>query len=350
MYIFISQFPAESISVYYIQRNLKGIPDVKNKLIVVVIVLACLLPSLVAVLNYKTSKDAPVDMSTATTVTIDDINGRTFKFDKGSSDENESKQAEAIINFFMKLNSNASSITGLPDSLLGEKFYKVTLANSARSESYEYYFSADPTTCYYRSQNGATFKITEEDAKTFLATTYAESIYGDSVMPALTLCGSTQVAPMAAVWQYKNYSNEFVDADTSSFIKTDIQNYDLEGGLDLDFDIEPDYCTVSVTSDTGEKIWDGMLQDLSAISLDKVANVTVAVVAKWYEDSSRSFCGELDYAFGTTLTAPASFYASFDTIRAGKFLAITATNILKPEPIETTSTMENTIAPVLYGA
>ena len=322
----------------------------KNKLLTVVIIIACLIPSVVALISYRSTKDAPVDTSTAVTVSIDDMSGRSYTFDKNSSDKQESEQAEALISFFSKLNKNAAPITALPDSLLGARFYKVTLANVATTESYEYYFSSDPTTCYYRAQNGNTFKIAEDDAKTFLGTTYAESVYNDAAMPVLTVAHTQPAVPDTAIWQYKNFSGEFVDANTSEVVKNEVEEYELAGGLDLTFDIEPDYCSVNVADKNGEKIWDGMLADLASIVLDKTENVTVSVVAKWYEDSSRNFCGEMNYVFNTVLSAPASFHLGMDSVESGKFVAITATNVLKPSAVEVSSDLPTFTAPVFYCA
>lgn len=321
----------------------------KNTVIIIIIAVLCIIPTIVAVVNYKTTKDAPVDMSTATKVTLNDISGHSYTFDCNSENEEEAGQAKALINFFMQTNANATAISGLPDSLLGERFYNVTLENTARSESYEYYFSSDPATCYYRAQNGNTFKIAEEDAATFLATTYAESIYKDSTVPVLSV-GQSAATPDAAVWQYKNYSGEYVDADTSSLVKDEVESYDLAGGLALSFDIEPDYCLVSIEDEDGGKLWEGMLADINSITLDKTKAVKVTVKAKWYEDSERTFCGDLNYTFSTMLTAPASFYIGMDTVDAGNFIAVTATNVLKPSAVEMTSDMPTTLTPTFYQA
>ena len=337
-------------STYFAELCCERKNIVKNKLIIIIIVVLCLVPSVVAIVNYNTTKDAPVDMSTATAVQIDDISGRTYIFDKNSADKNEAEQAEALIRFFMQANKNAAPITGLPDSILGEKFYKVTLSNAARQENFEYYFSSDPTTCYVRAQNGLTYRINEADAATFLATTYAESVYADSELPALTVAHTQSATPDTAVWQYKNYSGDYVDADTTALVKNEVEPYELEGGLDLEFSIEPDYCLVIVNEEEGDKIWEGMLGELNTITLDKTKTVIVNVKAKWYEDSERSFCGDLSYIFSTTLTAPASFYIGMDETDAGNFVAVTATNVLKPSAVEVTSDMPNTIMPTFYKA
>ena len=329
---------------------MEGIFMKKNTLIIVIIAVLCLIPTVVAIANFKSTKDAPVDMSTATRITLDDIGGRTYTFDKASADTDKAGQADALINFFMQTEKNATQITGLPDSLLGERFYKVTMSNSAREESYEYYFSSDPSTCYYRAQNGNTFKIAESDAELFLSTAYAESVFSDSRLPTLTVSGTQTVTPDSAVWQFRNNSGSFVDADTSDKIKAETETFDLAGGLDLTFDSEPDYCHITVNGESGEKLWDGMLNEISTISLDKTKAVNIAIDARWYEDSSRGFCGHIGYNFSTTLTAPASFYIGMDTVGAGNFIAVTATNVLKPSAVELTSDMPKTIAPVFYPA
>ena len=126
------------ISIFASHKRIHSIAErkiaVKNKVIIILVVILCFIPTVVAVVNYKNTKDAPVDMSTAVSVSIDDISGRKLSFSKSSEDKDEAGQADALIRFFVQMNKNASSIPGLPDSLLGDKFYKVTLRNSADME------------------------------------------------------------------------------------------------------------------------------------------------------------------------------------------------------------------------
>ncbi len=317
----------------------------KNKLIIAVVLLACLIPSVVAFTSYQHTQNAPVDESTATVISIDDINGKNFTERKQLNGD----RADTLIRYFLGLKANAQSIVALPDSLMGHDFFKVTISSVVRSETFECYFSTDPSTCYLRASDGTTYKISEADAEEFITSEYAESLYGESAMPVLILSDEFDVQPDQAIWQYKNYTGEFVDSDTSGIVYDYLESYDVEGGINLSFDIEPDYCTVGIVGKDGDTLYDGSLSDIGTFALSTTEVVTVNVTARWYEDPSRAFCGELDYSFSSLVSAPAEFYLGLTTVEAGKFTAITAVNVTKPENIQFTSTIgSEAIAPRFY--
>ena len=155
----------------------------KNKIVLCLLLVACLIPSAVAYSSYHRTQNAPVDENTAVSVSIDDINGRNYTLTKDTDGES----AEQMIKYFLGTIQNAQPIVALPDSLMGEKFFKVTISTGIKDESYEYYFTTDPETCYLRSADGATYKIAAKDAETFITSEYAESLYGKAAMPTLTL-------------------------------------------------------------------------------------------------------------------------------------------------------------------
>lgn len=318
----------------------------KNKIVLLLLLVACLIPSAVAYSSYHSTINAPVDETNASSVSIDDINGKSYTLTKDTDGE----AAEQMIKYFIGTVKNAQSIVALPDSLMGEKFFKVTLSSGIKDETYEYYFTTDPTTCYLRSSDGATYKIAEADAEMFITSEYAESLYGEAAMPRLTISNSYDVQPDTAIWQYKNYTGSFVDADTTELVFDHLESYDLEGGIDLAFDIAPDFCSVKITDDDGNFIYDGTLADLTTYKTDDTGRVNIEVLARWYEDPARNFCGELDYKFSSIVTAPAEFYLGVPTVEAGKFTAITALNVTKPENIKFSSTMSSDITPVFYMA
>ncbi len=316
----------------------------KNKLVLCLLLAACLIPSVVAYVSYNTTQNAPIDESNAVSISIDDINGKNFSYTK----EADGDTADQLISYFLGTVKNAQSIVALPDSLMGEKFFKVDLSSGAKTVTYEYYFTTDPSTCYLRSSDGATYKISQADAETFITSEYAESLYGEAAMPTLTLSHSYDIQPDSAVWQYKNYTGSFVDADTSSLVFDHTESYELEGGIDLTFDMTPDFCSVKITDDDGASLFEGSLADISLFTTNDTGYINIEVLAKWYEDPSRNFCGELDYKFSSLVTAPAEFYLGVSTVEAGKFTAITALNVTKPENIKYSSTMGGDITPVFY--
>lgn len=317
---------------------------VKNKIILIVLILLCFIPSAVAYSSYKQTQNAPVDIKTATKISIDDVNEKNFTFVR----EKEGDEASNLIAFFMQMNANAKSIVALPDSLMAEKCFKVTISTSIKDEEYLYYFSPDPTTNYYVAPNGTVYHIAEADAKQFITTIYAESIYETSAMPVLTLSNMYSVTPDAAVWQYKNYTGEYVDSDTTEMVFEDTENYELEGGFDLSFDIEPDYFNVKIADSAGNVMFDDYYANMGALTFNSNTNLTIEVAARWYEDPSRSFRGELNYTFTSLVTAPAEFYLGMDSVERGCFVAITGINVTNPDRVEVTTDIPGGATPKFY--
>lgn len=322
----------------------------KNKIVFLIVVLACFIPSVAAYASYHQTQNAPVDANNAVTISITDKNEKNYTLTK----EKENDDADKMIRFFLSMKDNAQQIVALPDSLMGEKFFIVKISTAVnKSDTYEFYFSKDPTANYFRASDGTTYKISETDAAQFITSEYAESLYEQSAMPVLTLSHAYDVTPDTAVWQYKNYTGDYVDSDVTSLVSSAVESYDIEGGLDLTFDVAPDNCTVTVTDAEGNVLFEDALAALSTFALDVTKEVTVDVTATWYEDPARSFCGKLEYSFMSLVSAPAEFYLGMTTVESGKFTAITALNVSKPENIRFSSTMETTEGapqPVFYPA
>jgi len=317
---------------------------VKKHIILVALVVLCLIPTVVAVSSYRKTQTAPVDDKTAVKLVINDTNGKTHTFLR----ENGGTDADMIL-FFVGLRERATKIAGLPDSLTGEQSFVVTISSNVKNESYQFYFSPDPTTNYYVSPTGQAYKLAEADAANFINTVYAESIYEAATMPVLTLSGEHVVTPDAAVWQYKNYTGNYVDSDTSSFISADVESYSLEGGFDLAFDQTPDYFTIKITDPFGSVLYDDIYSDLNSLfTFDSNTRLTVTVTAQWYEDPSRNFCGKLDYSFTSLVTAPAEFYLGMNSVRVGRFVAVTALNVLNPDKIQFSSEPSLGYTPTFY--
>lgn len=318
----------------------------KNKLIFLIVALACFIPSVAAYASYNQTQNAPVDEGNAVSISITDIKEKNFLLEKEESGD----RADQLIRFFLNMREKAQPIVALPDSLMGQKFFIVKISTTVKSESFEFYFSTDPTANYFRAQDGTTYKINESDAAQFITSEYAESLYEQSAMPVLTLSGAYDVTPDHAVWQYKNYTGDYVDSDVSSLVSDSVETYEIEGGLQLSFDSNPDNCSVVITDAFGTVIFENTLDMLHTFKADTSENVTVNVAATWYEDPARSFCGKLEYTFDSFVTAPAEFYLGMTTVENGKFTAITAVNVSKPENIVFSSSLENTSAPVFYPA
>ena len=318
----------------------------KNKLILILVLLACFIPSAVAYASYQQTQNAPVDQKTAVKISISDVNQKNVTLEK----EAEGDEADTLIDFFLGVKERAQQIPALPDSLLGQRCYHITISNNVQDEEYDFYFSTDPATNYFRAANGTTYKIAETDAKTFLSSQYAESLYTESAMPVLSLSGEYDVTPDEAVWQYINYNGEYVDAETAGQVFADLEAYELEGGLNLAFDMVPDYCKVIVTDADGNVLFEDTMDALGTFRLDTTKQVHVEVHAKWYTVADKPYCGEIKYNFASLVTAPAEFWLGMNSVYAGRFVAITVENVTKPDKIGFSSTMVGNPAPVFYPA
>jgi len=325
----------------------KGRFAVKNKLLFAILAVLCLIPTGAAYASYHRIQSAPVDTGNAVSISIDDPAGNNYAFTK----ERDGDEADDLIRYFLSLKDNGQSITSLPDSLLGEQFFKVTVSAAVKSVTYECYYTTDPTTCYFVAPDGTAYKISDEDAEAFITTKYAESIYKAASLPNMTLSGTVDVTPDTASWLYRNYTGGYVESDVSSFVYPSVESYEVEGNLALAFDMNPDFCSVKVTDASGTVLYDGMLDSLSELSLRGIPQIYVEVSAKWYQDASRSFYGDLVYSFSSYVKAPAEFWLGMTSVNAGRFVAVTATNVTNPESISLSSTtLPNADTPTFYDA
>ena len=311
----------------------------KNKLILLAVIIACFIPTFVAINSYNRTQNAPVDNDNAISVSIDDINGRNFTLEK----QEDGDEADRLIQYFLGLSDRSQKIVAIPDSLMSTKPFKVSVMSQLRREDFEFYFSPDPSTNYFVNSKGNAYKMTEEDATSFITSKYAESLYDDSTVPTLTLAETKTVAPDSATWKYKNYTGTYVEADTSEMVSEESEIYSVEGGLDIGFDIRPDYSSVKIVEvGTEATLYDGTIDNMSIFTLTSSKSVTVNITAVWYEDPSRSYCGEMTYSFIADVLAPAEFYLGMTTVESGKFTAVTALNVTDPSKIEFSSAMDIT--------
>ncbi|MBE6708727.1 MAG: M23 family metallopeptidase [Ruminococcaceae bacterium] len=300
----------------------------KNKILLFILAVLMLTPSVVAIVYYNTNKDGAIITSAATTLSIRDTEGVVYKFEKGSGGD-----ADRMLEIFSVMEAGAEKVVALPDSVATADSFTVTYSVAERETKYEYYLSKGAENAYYLDSAGNAFRIQAVDAEMFLATSYAQSIYNESKVPVLTLSGEYRVKPSAAQWMYKNTTGNFVASDTTALMTEEVESFDLEGGFALEFSEVPDSFNVKVTDSKGEEMYNGSYDNIASLRIDEGSNVTVDVEAKWYQDESRTYYGELSYKFKAVVSAPAEFYPGVTSIVVGEFLSITGMNIKDPSKI-----------------
>ncbi len=318
---------------------------IKNKFILVILAIAVFIPTLVAVLNYNHEKDGPVDTRSVVSMSLSDLFGNEYTFNKDTEDEKN------VIQMFVDMNSASSSVSQLPEPLFDKPFYLVVMSNGSMESTYKYYFSPSSLEAYYLDGDGKAFKLTEGDTEKFLKTEWAASVYSDSKIPSMTVSGSDNtVSPANASWFYKDYSGEYTPLDCSSFIINEKAVYSIEGGIVMDFDVAPDYFHVTVeNASDGKVLFDDLYENISNLKFDGAAQVNVNVTAKWYEDSTRNYHGELSYTFGADIAAPAAFYLGMNEINLGEFVSVTGTNVKDPSKVTFESEPSLDYTPTFYA-
>jgi len=140
----------------------------KNKLIIVLCIVALFIPTYIAVGFYMIAQSQPVSEKAITKMVMTDLNGTTFNFTKDKSTDTVLIDGNDPISFFVEMNKNSSSINSLPDPLIGGDCYKVTYYSYNFEPSYKYYFSDNADDAYYTNDKGEAFKIDREYASAFI--------------------------------------------------------------------------------------------------------------------------------------------------------------------------------------
>ena len=318
---------------------------IKNKFVMVMLIIAVFIPSVIGVVSYNRDKNGPVDTKNVVSMTMSDYNGNKYEFTKDNADD------VSIIQLFLDINSSAEEIAQLPDPLVDKPFYLVVMSNGANSATYQYYFEALSTEAYYVNGDGKAFKITENMTAEFMKSAYASSIYEDSKVPTLTLAGcEEEVKPSLASWFYKNTAEEYALRDSAGLTTDETVSYTVSGNIALSFDIEPDYFFVKVVDKiSGQTLFEDAHEEMDSLMFTGAASVAVEVSAKWYESETTGYYGELGYKFDTDIEAPAEFYLGVNEINVGEFVSVTAKNVKDVSKIQFKCEPAIGYTPVFYA-
>ena len=302
----------------------------KKKILGLLIAIILVLPTIVAVANYTSTKNQPANSKNTVRMIVTDLNGVPHTYERKSDGD----EADNLIGLFCDINSSARSnkIPALPDAVASGKYYRVILSTVSKDDEYHYFMSTNPSLCYISMPDGTICQPSEEDVYAFLDTSLAETLYETSKPPKLTVSGEFAASPVSADWNYKNYLGSFVEASTltTNEIK---QNFDLAGGLSLDYDMAPDWCNVKVTGADGVEIFNDTSDKLADIRIDDAMTVTVDITSKWYEVPERDYFGESTYSFEATLTPPTTFHMPKSKAENTRFVTISAKNVSDPSKI-----------------
>ena len=293
---------------------------IKNKWIATLCIIALFIPSLFAVIAYVNTGKAPtVDTKTVQTMEIRDLVGGTFSFDK--------KEGKDMIKLFVDMNKGAVSIPSLPEQLEGSDFFLVKYTTAQASAEYKYYFTLGSGVSYYTDASGLAYMISEKDVAKFAETVYAHSLYAASDVPTLTVSHGDSVIPSAIKWYYLSDTGNYIESGFTTDTSSERRTYQMDGGIALNFSIQPDYLYVTAKDRGGNILFDDLYKNMSGLQIPSESGISFEVDARWYEDSSREYYGEIKYSFDADISAPAVFHLGETTLEPGYFTVLTGINI-----------------------
>ncbi len=313
----------------------------KKILTAILIVIALFIPTYIAIANYQVEKNNPLKAVTA--VTLTDPAGNCYTFD-GSGAEGEIDGNTAA--YFLALKNTASPQSNLPEQLVGTDHYTVVYSTYEKEITETYYFSKDPSDCYFVDGDGKAWRLKADDAQKFVLSSYASGLYQAAAAPTLTLAGDKAVLPQSMIWKYLSYNNEYISEPQNT--SEEVDTFLMVGGIDLAFSVEPDYLSVSILDKNDTLIWSGNYNDISEADLKEGQTYLIKADAKWHENIKRGAFGDATYQFCAKIKAAASFRLETTELEPGEFTVITGENVDDLNDIKFYSTPSIEYTPTFY--
>ena len=118
----------------------------KSKFTAIIVVLLLFIPSAIAAGNYFAIQNAPLGADRVEVIGLSDLDGKSHVFKKDDPDAAAAEMFEAILD----ANKRSDKVAGgLPEPLMGTKFYAVSFHGLDQTYTYQYYFKSDTVVAYY---------------------------------------------------------------------------------------------------------------------------------------------------------------------------------------------------------
>lgn len=314
----------------------------KRKIITLaIVVLILIMPAVIAISSYIYSQNNPVTKGSVTKIVMSMPTGDEITFIKGK------KESATVYDCLFSMNANAKGITALPSDASSYKVFKVKYSSYNKVSEYTYYLTSDPDNCFYRDHENKLYHISKKSAAAFLKTKYATEIFPDATQPVLNVGTSANVLPSSITWKYLATTGKFVDGN----IKTDETKptCNVSGGLQLSFDIVPDYIYAVMKDSEGKTVFDDVYENIDPTLFANNTVYDVKLIAKWYQTPGGKNYGEAEYNFTANVLSPAVFYMSeHATLRYGDFVIVSAKNIVDPSQIGFSSQPSLDVTPMFF--
>ncbi|MBO5040578.1 MAG: M23 family metallopeptidase [Clostridia bacterium] len=314
----------------------------KNRIVTLAIVVAIIImPTVIALSSYIYSKANPVTEGSVSKIELTMPNGESetyLKSDKGSS---------SLYSTLIGMHKNAKKVSSLPSGASSFSVYKVSYSSYNKVYDYTYYLSSDSSKCFFRDGSGKLYKVEKKNAVAFLKTEFATDVFPNASQPTLNVGRTDNVLPSSINWKYIGINGTYADGETNK--ANGNQTCVVSGGLQLDFDIAPDYIYAVIKDQNGNVVFDNEYENIDPNLFADNTVYDVKVIAKWYKTENRSNYGEAEYLFTANVQSPPVFYLSeHASLKYGDFVIVSAKNIVDPSLITFSSEPAIEAKPVFY--
>ncbi len=301
----------------------------KKRLILIGIVLAIFLPTYLALTSYFVINSIPEPINTdGYDIHINEPSGNEMNIDGA-----DKKMITAV---FLEMIRDSKRTDSAKTE--GGLVYNVVISSDSGTDTYKFRLFADGEGYMFKDNIGASLQ--REDVGRFLSTKYAGEMFENSSLPLLKSSAGRYIYPVSAEWKYLAYNGAYADAGIEKR-KEGLLYERYTAKMELDFEVEPTECSVTV-KDSGGTLFSGDLSQYRDLAITTNTRLEYEINASWSGDT---YSGSALYRFYSVVGELVHFEISSSCgvwSYGGKeyieFVEVNGANIESPSDVKMTVT------------
>ena len=303
--------------------NLKNSSKTKRSpFVIAIIALIVIIPTALAVFYGYFYDETNLLSSNEIKIELYDKNNKLI-FSEQTEESNVSSSTSAKTLYTIHTDKAETTDAIQPDALPN---FKLHIELSDHTEKYDCYFTDDHKSSFIKDSSKNVYSIPKDTYEKFLLSALSEGVYPQATPPELITGNGETVYPYEAKWYYQRLDKKFIEAK-NVFISSSSDTYRIGGAINLSFEHQPDTCNVKIYGAEGDSIYNGTLQEVSFLTVEKGTTLTAHITATWKESKDLPFKGTLSYDFKIIVGDRSEFSVSSAEIYPGQFIIISATNV-----------------------
>ena len=294
----------------------------RSPFVIAIVALLVIIPTVFAIFYGYFYDDTGFIDSNDVKIELFDKSGRLLYSEEiNKSGISSSKDAQILYSMHTeKVESEQSVPTDKTPS------FKLSVTYEKKTSSYECYFTDLYESSFIVDRDKKVYSLPEEAYESFLLCSFSESAYASATPPALLTGNGEEVYPISAEWKYRRADDKLINAK-GVFTSSDSATYKIGGAIKLSFEKNPDECKVKIYDTNKNVIYDGSIDELPFLTVEKGSILAAHIDAEWKESEALDFCGKLSYDFKINVGDRSEFSINTTEVRPGEFIVISVTNV-----------------------